>query len=274
MKNSYNYDRWMGVDGVMLKPKGQGVGCLTMFITWTFIVIVFLAKGDDLPAIPLLLLFTIVGICIEVMVSRSAEIEQVSDKIAEIDRHESMEDQKFIVKFSNVQYVGGHEVYSINEQGILGLTEDELVFYKNKTISDGRWAVDVKDIKFSIPLHCIDKVLYDTSEKITLGRFLVIGLASFAFKKKTYYLIVNYKSDSQVENQVVFETGNKMNQYFYNELNVARNKAINKHKEEHTIENDSDSITDKIRELAKLRDDGILTDEEFNEKKKDLLNKL
>jgi len=34
------------------------------------------------------------------------------------------------------------------------------------------------------------------------------------------------------------------------------------------------SVTDQLRELAKLRDDGIITDDEFNEKKKQLLDKI
>lgn len=38
--------------------------------------------------------------------------------------------------------------------------------------------------------------------------------------------------------------------------------------------NNDKNITEQIRELAKLRDEGILTDEEFNEKKKVLLDKI
>lgn len=34
------------------------------------------------------------------------------------------------------------------------------------------------------------------------------------------------------------------------------------------------SVTDQLRELAKLRDDGIITENEFNEKKKQLLDKI
>lgn len=38
--------------------------------------------------------------------------------------------------------------------------------------------------------------------------------------------------------------------------------------------NDQKSVTDQLRELAKLRDDGIITENEFNEKKKQLLDKI
>jgi len=38
--------------------------------------------------------------------------------------------------------------------------------------------------------------------------------------------------------------------------------------------NSQKSITDQIRELAKLRDDGIITENEFNEKKKQMLDKI
>jgi len=44
------------------------------------------------------------------------------------------------------------------------------------------------------------------------------------------------------------------------------NKAIN--------EDSAVTITDQIRELAKLKDEGLLTDEEFSEKKKALLEKI
>lgn len=38
--------------------------------------------------------------------------------------------------------------------------------------------------------------------------------------------------------------------------------------------NSQKSVTDQLRELAKLRDDGIITENEFNEKKKQLLDKI
>jgi len=37
---------------------------------------------------------------------------------------------------------------------------------------------------------------------------------------------------------------------------------------------DSPDVTEQIRKLAELRDQGILTDEEFQSKKKELLSKL
>lgn len=48
--------------------------------------------------------------------------------------------------------------------------------------------------------------------------------------------------------------------------NAILNKVVNESK--------SSSITDQIRELAKLKDEGILTEEEFNNKKKELLDKI
>ncbi len=54
-------------------------------------------------------------------------------------------------------------------------------------------------------------------------------------------------------------------------VNAIRSSEIMKKQ----IYNDSQkSVTDQLRELAKLRDDGIITENEFNEKKKQLLDKI
>ena len=264
----------------MAEPKRQGIGCLSMFLLWTLIIIIAASKSnshqefiDNFPAIPILIVFIIIGIIIEVLISKNAESSPMASKLIDLENKQLQDDRKYSSYFKSVNYVGGHEAYSDVVIGNLGITDVNLVFFFDDKFSEGEWSVKTKNILFNIPLNKIDNLVYDTSENITLSRFLLIGLASFVFKKKTCYLIINYKSESNVGNQVIFETGTKKNQEFFNQLNIARNKVSN---EILIIErsNANNLITEQIKELSKLKDDGIVTEEEFNNKKKELLSRL
>jgi len=59
----------------------------------------------------------------------------------------------------------------------------------------------------------------------------------------------------------------------YDLIKVQERKTKQSQKKTSTIKK-SESYTDNLRELAKLRDEGIITDEEFNEKKNIILRKI
>jgi len=127
-----------------------------------------------------------------------------------------------IACLNGITYIGGHESFSQSKKGNLYLKEDKIVFIANLVSG-----------MFEVPLNQIDEITYDTSEKITLSRFLVLGLASVIFKKKTYYLIVNYTNEIGTKNQIIFESGNVRQQNFVNAMNVGRNNYLKTiHKEE------------------------------------------
>ncbi len=267
----------------MATPKHQGKGCLTMFLLWGFIIfIAMLQHGDsntfydNFPAFTLLIIFIVIGIIIEKYISKNAKDTPIPSKINEIEKRQGEEGLKYISYLNNVTYIGGHDSYMNKRDGNIGLKKDEIVFYSDKIKTIDNWQTTVKSVKFTIKLDKIEKITYELSENITMGRFLTVGLAAFVFKKKTYYLIIDYKSNAGVLNQVVFETGSKKNQLFLNELNIKRNKFIelNTKENKHTDEKVNKNITGKIRELAKLRDDGILSEEEFMESKRKLLGHI
>jgi hypothetical protein len=113
-----------------------------------------------------------------------------------------------------VHYEGGHGSYATpTRNGILAIRHGMLCFYNSSMMKC-----------FTIDVKSIDKIVYDTSERITLTRALTIGIGSLIFKKKTYYLIIDYTSGNNVKNQVVIETGSEKHQKFFNILNVERNK--------------------------------------------------
>lgn len=70
---------------------------------------------------------------------------------------------------------------------------------------------------------------------------------------------------------IVYKVNSIKSQYVLNSQNLTIQGSKVREKD---LEMDEKLITDQIRELAKLRDDGILTEEEFTEKKKVLLGKI
>lgn len=258
----------------MASPKGEGKGCLSMFLLWTFIVIIGMFTSDnfdDFPTLTLLIVFIIIGIIIEKAISSDAKKTPIPSKITEIEKKQGEEGLQYRSYLKNVTYISGHESYTKQCIGNIGIKKDEIVFYSDEIKTIDNWQTVVKSIKFTIKLDKIESIAYDLSEKITAGRLLLIGLASFAFKKKTYYLVINYKSKAGVLNQVVFETGSKKDQVFYNELNAQKNKYIS---ENNVNDNSKKDISKELRELAKLKDEEILSEEEFQESKRKLLEQI
>lgn len=255
------------------KPKEKGAAIqFKLHIPTTFFL-------SFIPAVNILVIFMI-GVYLyklsedeslteEELEERNNEIEEFRKAKLEIDAQVN----KSISKIIGAKYVGGHESHVQSETGVLCLMYNRILFTPFDSTT-----------YFEVPLEEIKNTVYDLSEEITLGRVLLIGLSSVLFKKKTYYLIVEYTSSTGVNNQVIFDTGDKKNQEFFNKLNVQKNQYISfktnldteknsKETKENIIEN-KNIIIEQIRNLSKLKDDGILTEVEFEEKKKILLDKI
>jgi|GEM_PF-673861 len=63
------------------------------------------------------------------------------------------------------------------------------------------------------------------------------------------------------------------NEFLKNRLSEPIHQPVKEQKEQ-TAQQSTQSLADKLRELAKLRDEGILTEEEFTQQKEKLLNKF
>lgn len=158
----------------------------------------------------------------------------------------------------NAKYISG--ISELNKEliGTLVIEDDKLNLYDTV----------FREKNLSFEISRTQNIVYDESSKITLGRALFFGLGALVLKKNTYYLIIEYTSDNGINNQLVFDTGNQRNMEFFNFLNTARNKYAKPNG------NAPIQVTEQLRELAKLKDEGILTEEEFANKKKVLLEKI
>ena len=99
-----------------------------------------------------------------------------------------------------------------------------------------------------------------------------LGIGSLVFKKKTYYLLIEYLAESGLINTVVFSPQSK-DMRFLNELNAARNKySSNKTNSNQKIEDSS--VEEKLTSLKKIFNQELISEEEYNTKKAELLAKL
>jgi len=178
---------------------------------------------------------------------------------------EEKQEPKSGIYIDNISYVGGHDSIStetIQSNGILSIKGDLLIYYSN-----------YKKL-FSIPISKIKSVTYDKSENITLTRIATLGLGALVFKKKTYYLLIEYIAKNELVNSLVFSPKIKDDR-FLNELNVARNKYAYITKGNDLNEKiESKSTVEKLSLLKDLLSKDLISDEEYQKKKDEILNKL
>jgi len=191
-------------------------------LIWAFAIMI---------AIPLLIFFGVAKLDVmdKKKKQRMLEDDSVSEEVKEQIRtvqhleREKLTKQAKAVKVSNdMKYIGGHEEYGNMKKGQLYLYDDRVDFYSSEIFIDD---VERNTPLFSIQMNEISAIAYDLSENITLPRFIMLGLASFVFKKQTYYLIIKYINKAGIENEVVFETGDIKDQKLFNVLNISRNKC-------------------------------------------------
>lgn len=165
-----------------------------------------------------------------------------------------------------VKYIGGHEKLTKEVEGVLYIYDEEIRLY-DFSLESGAL--------FRIPLKNIKNITHDLSENLSVTKAVLFGIYSLAMKKKTYFLIIEYISDNGINNEMIFDLGKVKMQNFVNELNVARNsiKPETKGEDFLMLEKDRSSLN-MIKGLAELKKKGILTEEEFDRKKADILDRI
>lgn len=80
--------------------------------------------------------------------------------------------------------------------GILGISEFKLGFV----------GIYAEHINFEINLVDISEVSEETTESLTLGRFLMVGVLALAMKKKEKYLRITFKNGIGEMSTIIFKT--------------------------------------------------------------------
>lgn len=169
-----------------------------------------------------------------------------------------------------VKYAGGHRELSKACDGNLVITESGLFFRPGLTQI------------LHIPIENIVNVEHvdDTqiSKDVTLTRLLLVGIFAFGLKKKRkeeHHFIVISHIDLGMDCKLIFEHKKApqciaaiMQAKQLGDLNLNKPAAIT------SDDNEIVDIPEQIRKLSALKEDGILSEEEFQNKKLELLARM
>jgi len=202
----------------------------------------------------------------------STDSKKEAKNTKKLAREEFMTDAKLFTT-AICEYLGGHP--DIEQRTIGNIYVNKKGIFFDASLSP----------KFIyIPIQNIIKSEFKNEEQIskdvTLTRLLAFGIFAFGLKKKRKevqnYLIVTY-DENGIENTIIFESKNA------SALASAMIKARQLYAKENPQEQVSDSaegnspakdIPEQIKKLAELMEQGIITQEEFENKKADLLSRM
>lgn len=174
------------------------------------------------------------------------------------------------------KYEGGHPDLPKPGNGVLEICERGTVF-------DAGMFAQGFYIPHSALLAAEIKTDEQISKDVTLTRLLTLGVLAFGLKKKRVekhnYLVVKFKDAAGLEQTVIFE-GKKMPEAA-GQLAKARQKVATsvpstspKTEQPASAPKPTVDIADQIRKLAELKAEGILSEDEFQTKKSELLARM
>lgn len=176
---------------------------------------------------------------------------------------------------ASVKYSGGHREVSKACDGILVINPLGVFFRPGIT------QVIHMPIESIVRAEHVDDT--QISKDVTLTRLLLVGIFAFGLKKtkkdEHHFAVITY-IENGIENKIIFEhkkapevVGAIMKSKHENSYNVSvielKETAAAIDEVPKTLD-----IPDQIRKLAELKEDGILTEEEFQNKKAELLSRM
>jgi hypothetical protein len=149
-----------------------------------------------------------------------------------------------------------------------GISDELLIFISNTGNYFGH-----------IPINSISNIYIDRktniNQRLTATRILALGIFSLAVpkNKKTeeYCIVIEWNDESEIIQNTIFEfSGDNCAQAANNAFS-----HLNEYIQPKKISNtpNTESSADELLKWSKLRDKGILTEEEFQAKKKEFLDK-
>lgn len=168
-------------------------------------------------------------------------------------------------KFLFVDYKGGHP--QLNKECKVELT------ITNKAV---KMVFGSKEIQ--IEFNDIDKISFETIEqinsRITATRLATLGVFALALKKKEKdtikYVTIDFHDDIGIEQTTVL--GGRTAETIYSRLYSAFSNYKKQNKDNEKLESKSQNPYEELKKIKELLDLGIITQEEFDVKKKELLN--
>ena len=170
----------------------------------------------------------------------------------------------------NINYLGGHPSFN-SMNCVLKLYDEAIVLidYYIDTYAEIFYK-DITDVELISKEHI--------TQSPTLSKVLLFGIASLAMQKEKVYknnfVIISY-TNSGINSKVIIKSIQASN--IYNTINRCRIEYNKRHgiaTKTDEPKNSKNNVTEQIRELAKLRDENIISEDEFQKKKEQLLSKI
>ena len=183
------------------------IGCGGCFVTFMFVGLLIGSLMDDIPLRGylmfgvLVLSFVVWGLIanyLEPIFNKKSKEEDEKVKnyiLAKIKDFKNDDDSDIpIILMSRASYFGGHKKYSEQADVTVVLTKHFLAIKELPGHPETRIDIYYSDISdFGI----------ESSEKLTVSRFLLVGILAFALKKKERYLYIKYLDKMGFENNPV-----------------------------------------------------------------------
>ena len=222
-----------------------------------------------------------------------AEIEEMAQAVAESSPAGSatLPPQKkgFLATMSEMAEKASRQVAVTYVQGPWGITANTAV---TLVLEDDGLLLRtglINKKEFAVPYEAITGVTVDTAERMTLTRVLLVGIFAFGMKKKDKFLKLDFTDDTGTSVSAIFgkSMGTDIQTLSGRILEKKRGRLL-RIQDTPTAQAVEDiaiaapppppaaatDVASSIEKLARLRDQGLLTDAEFQAKKMELLARL
>jgi hypothetical protein len=177
--------------------------------------------------------------------------------------------KKVIVKVTYLTYLGG----------FAGVTEHQRVdMHFGATQLTVKTTFGAEMPLWAMPYDKINGIHIDTAKNLTAARLLFTGILAFGLKKETRYLVVSFEDAHGLMHNPVFE-GHGIDAaqqaiYQWIEKTGVQPQAPQAAPQPQQPQEAPIDVTEQIKKLGELRDQGLLTEHEFNSKKQELLARM
>lgn len=177
----------------------------------------------------------------------------------------------------NVYYKGGIKNISVNSPTTVDLLKEGLAV-NGVDIEKIILFSNIKDISLQSKIQI--------EQQVSLGKLILFGGLAFGMEKNNReinieYIVLNVIDEDGEYNVLLRSFEQNENQENYKKLgtykdteHIEKNKIVEINNSQEFNEPQEKNVYKDIEELARLKDKGILTEEEFTEKKKILLDKI
>jgi len=135
--------------------------------------------------------------------------------------------------------------------------------------------LEVPELGLTIPYNRLRNVQSMTKESLSAARMLLVGIYAFAWKKNKVYLVITFIDEAGVEQNPVFDVEgiSGIQPFLYQQMLKARTlePATPQPVPQPTSQDDP---MEKLAKLKNMVDGGLITEEEYNTKKGEILAKM